>query len=124
MHDFRVEASQRFPKSARLIKPAEFRRVFSDAAAVKTRGFTLLYRPTDQAHARLGLAIAKKSLPLAVQRNRVKRLVREAFRHHAARLPAVDIIVMTRPVARDQSKQDLRRELDDCFDRLRQRFSD
>jgi len=42
---------------------------------------------------RLGLVIAKRFLPLAVQRNRVKRLIREGFRSASSELPAVDIIV-------------------------------
>jgi len=42
---------------------------------------------------RLGLVIAKRFLPLAVQRNRVKRLVREGFRCSRSELPAIDIIV-------------------------------
>jgi len=41
----------------------------------------------------LGLVIAKRFLPLAVQRNRVKRLVREGFRRSRSELPAIDIIV-------------------------------
>jgi len=45
---------------------------------------------------RLGLAIAKRRLGRAVDRNRVKRIVRESFRHHAAELPAVDIVVLAR----------------------------
>jgi ribonuclease P protein component len=46
----------------------------------------------EQGPARLGLAIAKKAAPLAVDRNRVKRLIREHFRHNQQRLPAVDLV--------------------------------
>ena len=42
---------------------------------------------------RLGLVIAKRHLPLAVQRNRVKRLVREGFRASQTQLPPLDIVV-------------------------------
>ncbi len=55
----------------------------------------LRVRESTQPQARLGLAISKRSLKLAVQRNRVKRLARESFREHIASLPAVDIIIMS-----------------------------
>jgi ribonuclease P protein component len=45
---------------------------------------------------RLGLAIAKKVLPKAVSRNRIKRLVREVFRHNRANLLNHDYVVLCR----------------------------
>jgi ribonuclease P protein component len=45
---------------------------------------------------RLGLAIAKKVLPKAVSRNRIKRLVREVFRHNRADLLNHDYVVLCR----------------------------
>jgi len=47
-------------------------------------------------HSRLGLVIAKKNVAKAVQRNRVKRIVREFFRHHSAQDPGLDLVVLTR----------------------------
>jgi ribonuclease P protein component len=49
--------------------------------------------------ARLGLAISKRSAPRAVDRNRIKRLIRESFRAHKAALPSVDLVVMCRRAA-------------------------
>ncbi|MEM6710277.1 MAG: ribonuclease P protein component, partial [Pseudomonadota bacterium] len=43
--------------------------------------------------ARLGLVVAKRVLPRAVDRNQVKRQIREAFRLWHARLPSVDLVV-------------------------------
>ena len=43
--------------------------------------------------ARLGLVVPKKGTAKAHRRNRVKRIVRETFRLHAAELPAVDIVI-------------------------------
>jgi ribonuclease P protein component len=57
--------------------------------------FLLLAKPNGLASSRLGLVIAKKNVRLAVQRNRIKRIVRETFRLHRAQ-PAIDIVVLAR----------------------------
>jgi ribonuclease P protein component len=49
--------------------------------------------------ARLGLAISKKHCRRATGRNRLKRLVRESFRRHAAELEGLDIVVLGQPEA-------------------------
>ena len=50
-------------------------------------------RPSDQTVPRLGLVIGKKQLKRAVDRNRVKRIVREQFRRQRVMLPAYDLVV-------------------------------
>ena len=50
-------------------------------------------RPEGNTEARLGLVVAKKLLKRAVDRNKVKRVVREQFRLRLAGLPAVDLVV-------------------------------
>lgn len=86
-----------FPRSHRLLKPAEFSRVFRRSQRSADRLFTVLATPNRVGHPRLGLAIAKKAAPLAVQRNRVKRIARERFRLVQAQLPNVDLVVLARP---------------------------
>ncbi len=51
--------------------------------------------------ARLGLVVGKKLLKRAVDRNRVKRVIRDQFRRRRAELPAVDLVVRlaARPAA-------------------------
>ncbi len=50
-------------------------------------------RPNEQGGARLGLVVSRRLYPRAVDRNRVRRRIREAFRHVAAALPALDFVV-------------------------------
>jgi ribonuclease P protein component len=75
----------------------EFERVFERGHRNADDCFTVIAAANDGNNPRLGLAIAKRRAPRAVDRNRIKRIVRESFRHHAADLPAVDIVVLARP---------------------------
>ncbi len=68
---------------------------------------TVLAVPNELGHPRLGLAVSKKSARRAVDRNRVKRLAREQFRHAQWSLPAVDLVVMTRPGIADHTNQQI-----------------
>ena len=61
--------------------------------------FTVIARPNGLGRARLGLAVGVRAAGNAVNRNRVKRVVREAFRHIHQELPAVDLVVNARPAA-------------------------
>jgi ribonuclease P protein component len=89
--------SRRFPKSDRLLTAGDFRRVF---AAVDIRSsdrfLTLLVRSNSGTAARIGFAISRKSVRRAVDRNRIKRVIREAFRLQGHLLPAWDIVVLAR----------------------------
>ncbi len=95
------ETDFRFPKSCRLLNKTEFERVFSDGQRVRDGFFTVLYRPNGLNHPRLGLAVSRRQLPKAVQRNRVKRLVRESFRHHKNLLGSTDLVIMVRSGVKD-----------------------
>ncbi len=58
----------------------------------------MLARPDEkQDLARLGLAVAKKHVRRAVDRNRIKRLVRESFRQHQPQLKGLDLVVLVKP---------------------------
>lgn len=80
----------------------------------------LLYRPQDPTtgSARLGLAISKKHARRARDRNRLKRIAREAFRLQRQALPPVDIIVLSRAGVTGASRAELRAELDRLLERL------
>ena len=68
------------PKERRIAKSAEFRLVYSEGKRFDGRFMTLFLRPNNLEIQRLGVTASKKGIGKAYQRNRAKRLLREAFR--------------------------------------------
>lgn len=85
-----------FPPHLRLRKPADYKKVFADPLRFTDKYFTLLVRMNELDHSRLGLAIAKKNIRKAVDRNTLKRAIRESFRMHQRQLGALDIVVLAK----------------------------
>jgi ribonuclease P protein component len=86
---------QSFARRYRLTKTDEFSSVFGFRRAIRGKLLMLHYqpRPEGNTEARLGLVVGKKLLKRAVDRNTVKRVVRDHFRRCRAELPAVDLVV-------------------------------
>ena len=80
----------RFPKANRLRKPGEFRSVYENGKRFEGRFMTVFITPSPTDFQRLGITASKKAIGNAVQRNRAKRLLREAFRLSRAELNELD----------------------------------
>ncbi|GGY61611.1 ribonuclease P protein component [Marinobacter zhanjiangensis] len=107
-----------FPKTSRLLRPADYSGVFDDVQVrIPHRHFLILASPNGLGRPRLGLIFSKRNLKHAVQRNRVKRLVRETFRHHND-LGSLDIVVLGRQNLASQDNQALHRSLDGLWQKL------
>lgn len=86
-----------FPKQNRLLNAREYQSVFDKPdLRLSHPNFLILCRINFQTSSRLGMVIAKKNLRLATQRNRVKRLIRETFRHQQHQFNHLDVIVLAR----------------------------
>lgn len=81
----------------------------------------MLAMPNGLEYPRLGLAISKRNIKTAVGRNRVKRLVREGFRHNLEQLTGLDIVVLSRKKTREFSNQTLQHSLNRHWRRLAKR---
>src|ERR1700761_7006923 len=90
-------SSASFPASHRMLRPAQFKRAYADGKPFSNEFFTVNVVPNEVAWARLGMSIAARNLRRAVDRNRIRRLIRESFRMHQQGLPPVDIIIGARP---------------------------
>jgi ribonuclease P protein component len=89
-------AGESFSRSSRLTLAGEYKQVFQNNIRVSDDCFTLLVGKDQGLKSRIGFAVAKKQLKRAVDRNKVKRLIRESFRLHQNDLPNLDIVVMVR----------------------------
>ncbi len=105
------------PRQARLLSGPEFSRVFSTRLARRSQYFTIHYAPADQS--RLGMAVSRRVSNKAVERNRIRRQIRESFRQHRPRLKSMDFVVVARPAAAGVDNVSLR----EALDQLWQRFS-
>ena len=86
-----------FPKTSRLLNAADYKAVFDNAhLKVSCRHFLVLANRNARSSARLGLVIAKKNVALAVHRNRIKRQLRDTFRHKKELLINLDVVVLAR----------------------------
>lgn len=112
-----------FPRSSRLLRPAEFQAVFDHTGSkVGDANFLLLVRANGSDHPRLGLVVAKKKVRRSVDRNRLKRVVRDSFRLHQTALPAVDVIFMARNDLATLASADLHAALAQAWKRLRRKM--
>ena len=106
------------PRDARVRRAGDFAALRQASGRFGGRCFSVRWRPNGLDHARLGLAISKRVSKRAVERNRIKRLVRESFRRVRPGLPPVDLVVMAREAAAGVPGTDLLVELDTLWRRL------
>jgi ribonuclease P protein component len=110
---------QAFGKSMRLLSSNDFQNVFNDAPLrTSHQHFLLLARRNQLNVPRLGLVIAKKHIRLAVDRNRMKRLIRETFRVKQQQLIGIDVIVLARKGMNDVANTALIEQLNGQWQRL------
>jgi ribonuclease P protein component len=93
-------------RDARLVRKTDFDRVFAENQRARTATLMVMARPNQLGYARLGMIVAKRLLPRAVDRNRVKRCTRECFRLAWKTLPACDFVVrlLARPEGGNEAR--------------------
>ena len=96
----------------RLTRESEFQETFDAAESQPGRTLVLWVRRQPDAARRLGVVASKRTFHFAVERNRAKRLLREAFRLQRDRLaPSVDIVLLGRRSILKATRQDVEKDL-------------
>jgi len=85
-----------FPRIHRLASKRDFQFVFAKPYKISCQYLLALYRLNQKPHARLGIIIRKDLVHQAVDRNRLRRVIRESFRLNHEKLKGLDIIVLMR----------------------------
>jgi ribonuclease P protein component len=98
--------------------------VFAAGERASGKAFTVLYCSNSLDHPRLGMAIPRKHFSRAVDRNRIKRLIRESFRRWQQMLGGRDLVVLSKPGIHYRSNLDLLRCLEYQWMRLIKQCAD
>ena len=105
------QPSRSFPKSARLLRRVEFRKVYEEGRRGSVRVCTIFYRSNGLPQTRLGIT-TPRAVGKAVIRNRIRRRLREVFRlNQNAIQPGWDIVLNPRPIVARLPMRDLTREI-------------
>lgn len=118
-------ADSGFSKNKRLLTAAEYGAVFSGAQfKVSCHYFLILAVCNESQNPRLGLVVAKKNIHTAVQRNRIKRQIRESFRQRMDKASDLDLVVLVRKDADKLSNKQLAKELASLLQDLDSKLQD
>lgn len=97
VQDLPSNASTKFTIAHRLLREDGFSHVVH-CESVADKQFKVFFARNSRGNARLGIIASKKILPGAVDRNRIKRVIREVFRQHSVKARKMDLVVLVRRV--------------------------
>ena len=92
----RVRPSATLPRACRLLERSGYEAALASRPVAVRRHFSVFVQANALKRSRIGVIVSKKVAPRAVDRNRIKRLVRETFRHDRWRLGNNDLVVLAR----------------------------
>ncbi len=116
-------SSQAFPRWARLTAAADFQQTLRHGRRIHVDGLMAVVQKSPTAMPRLGLAIVKRHVRRAHERNRIKRLAREVFRHHRVTLPPVDCVLMVKAGVDALNNREIQERLNLLFQQVIRRCS-
>ena len=111
----------RFKKETKLIKTDEFSSVFNFRKRISAKFLVLHYKPNNSVHPRLGLVVAKKIAKLAVDRNYMRRVLREFFRIQQHEINHVDLVMRVQKKFENKDFIQIKHEFDMLIAKVNQR---
>ncbi len=110
--------SYSFPKTERLLKRADFLKLSKFGKKIQTRFFIALLADGKTGKNRIGITVSKR-VGKAVERNRIKRIIREFYRYEKSRFSGNrDINIIARDYAAKLSNRQLADELNKLFGKI------
>lgn len=102
----------RFQRHHRVVRKGDFQRAYANGSRARGEQLVVVAAPNGLEHPRLGLSVGKAIWKGAAQRNRVRRMFREAFRLEQHRLPAgYDLVLIPGKPQLEPEMESLRAEL-------------
>lgn len=107
-----------FPPELRLKTQAEFRHILEKRLRLFSRFYTISYFPNQKTHARIGFVISKRQIKKAHDRNRLRRIAKEAFRLRQGEIFGLDLVIMASHQALRVENEELRQCIDGLLSKL------
>lgn len=111
-------AKQGFSKASRLLGPSQYSTVFQNADFKLSASSLLILARKSEETPRLGIVVAKKNVKSAVQRNRLKRIIRESFRLRQEEFGTIDMVILVRQGLDKMNNSDVLVQMNLLFDEL------
>jgi ribonuclease P protein component len=109
---------QGYSRRHRFAARGSFGSILGGSRKVRSRFAVIHALPARDSHSRIGIALTRKLVPSSVDRNLVKRIVREAFRRHGIKGAGLDCVVMLRERFRREHAAPLAIEVGGLLDQL------
>ena len=109
--------SKTLSKSERLLAPSAFKTVYSNRQFGGSALFTFNVLGS-QADSKIGVTVSKKVSKRAVDRNRIKRVVKEFYRHRKTDIDLAHIVITAKPNSATASNKELTDSLQELWGKL------
>lgn len=110
-HNYLPLDNYSFTYRERLHNASQYQRVFKQAEKLTSESFIMLFSKNDVEFPRIGIVIAKRKVKCAVDRNLLKRIVRDSFRLSKTKLPSYDFIVIIKKPIHTIRRKKIRKEI-------------
>jgi len=107
-----------FSRKERLARKQDFQSILKSSNKITYKYLLVLYRSNQCCFARLGMILPKRIVQKAVDRNMIKRVMRESFRHHKQVLQNLDIMIVLRSKLHVTYQKTLRQDLENIWEKL------
>ena len=108
----------RLTKQCKLIKTDEFSSVFNFRKRIASSFLVIRFKPNTKLLPRLGLIIAKKTAKSAVDRNYMRRVLRELFRLNQHEIAPLDLVIQVQKTFLKPDFKALKKEFDGLLSKL------